>query len=93
MKKYGIDISKQRSRPFSRTDFEDFDLIFVMDSSNYIDILAQAKTDIDKKKVQLILNLSFPEKNLSVPDPYYNDAFDDVYNLLNEACEVIVNKL
>ncbi len=91
MKKYGIDISKQRSRPFSRTDFDEFDLIFAMDASNYNDIISQARTEADKQKVQLILNLSYPEKNLSVPDPYYNDGFDTVYNLLNEACEKLAD--
>ena len=93
MKKYAIDISKQRSRPFSRTDFKEFDYIYAMDISNFNDILAQAQTDEDKNKVQLILNISYPQKNLSVPDPYYDDGFDTVYNLLNEACEIIAEKI
>ena len=93
MKKHGIDISKQRSRPFSRNDFDEFDLIFAMDTSNYNDILAQAKTDADKQKVQLILNVSYSGKNLSVPDPYYDDGFDTVYNLLNEACDKIAEEI
>ena len=37
-KKYGIDISQQRSRQFRGWDFEFFDRIYVMDSSNYRDI-------------------------------------------------------
>ena len=32
--KYGIDISQQRCRKFSVSDFEDFDFIYVMDESN-----------------------------------------------------------
>lgn len=31
--KYGLDISKQRSRPILPKDFEDFDLIYCMDLS------------------------------------------------------------
>ena len=31
-KKYGIDISYQRGRQFSERDYEDFDLIYVMDN-------------------------------------------------------------
>jgi protein-tyrosine phosphatase len=93
MKKYGIDISKQRSRPFHKLDFDEFDHIYVMDSSNYTDILAHARTENDKKKVQMILNVAYPEKNLSVPDPYYDDGFDTVYNLLMEACEKIAEEI
>ena len=32
---HGIDISKQRSRPFQVSDFKIFDKIYVMDASNY----------------------------------------------------------
>lgn len=93
MKKYAIDISKQRSRPFHKLDFDEFDHIYVMDSSNYNDILAQARTEEDKRKVQMILNVAYPQKNLSVPDPYYDDGFDTVYNLLMEACEKIAEEV
>lgn len=92
MKKYGIDISKQRARPFKKKDFEEFHHIYVMDTSNYNDVIAQTKTDTDKQKVQLILNISYPEKDISVPDPYYDNGFETVYNLLNEACEKIAEQ-
>ena len=49
----------------------------------------------DENKVQLILNEIHPAKNLSVPDPYYggNQGFENVYKMLDEACDSIVNKL
>src|SRR5207253_406313 len=43
-KKYGVDISKLRGRQFSAKDFDDFDLIYVMDNSNYTDVIALAKS-------------------------------------------------
>jgi protein-tyrosine phosphatase len=54
-----------------------------------------ARNQIDKDKVHLILNETHPTKNVSVPDPYYgeNQGFENVYILLNEACEIIANKL
>ena len=43
----------------------------------------------------MILNEIHPNKNESVPDPYYGgkQGFKNVYNMLDEACEIIANKL
>jgi protein-tyrosine phosphatase len=42
----------------------------------------------------MILNETAPAQNLSVPDPYYggNQGFENVYAMLDEACEIIANK-
>ena len=94
-KKYGIDITNQRARKFTVKDFDAFDVIYAMDKSNYQNILMLARNSDDEKKVQLILNVIDADKNASVPDPYYggNQGFENVYKMLDEACEVIANKL
>ena len=94
-KKNKIDISNQKGRQFSTTDFENFDYIYVMDSSNYSDVLELAKTQEHKDKVQMILNDLFPNENVDVPDPYFGlpNGFEIVYNMLDEVCEVISKKL
>ncbi|OWY17618.1 protein-tyrosine-phosphatase, partial [Sphingobacteriales bacterium UPWRP_1] len=33
-----------------------------------------------------------PGKNRVVPDPYYNNGFETVYQLLNQACNEIIQK-
>lgn len=93
--KYGIDITNQRARKFTVKDFDTFDYIYAMDESNYQNILMLARTNDDKSKVQLILNEAHPTKNLAVPDPYYggNQGFENVYTMLEQACEIIANKL
>ena len=90
-----IDISYQRCRKFTYSDFENFDLIYVMDDSNLEDILRLAQNEEDSKKVHLILNEVYPDKNMDVPDPYYGGerGFENVFQMLDEACEVISNKL
>ncbi|WP_396209227.1 low molecular weight protein-tyrosine-phosphatase [Flavobacterium sp.] len=87
---YNIDISHLKARKFSVSDFDTFDHIFVMDQSNYKDVLQLAPDGIAKSKVSLILG---PSKE--VPDPYYGgqDGFEKVYHLLNQACEEIAKKL
>jgi len=94
-KKYGIDITDQKARQISSDDFDVFDIIYAMDESNFNNILALSRSEKDKKKVKMILNESNPDKNLNVPDPYYggNQGFENVYKLLDEACEIIASKL
>jgi len=93
-KRHHINIKDQRARQFTKQDFKDFDFIYVMDKSNYNTVLALAETLSDKEKVKLILS----ESDLlvtEVPDPYYGgeDGFEKVYQLLDNACSNIVNKL
>ncbi|PIF01336.1 MAG: protein-tyrosine-phosphatase [Maribacter sp.] len=92
--KYGIDISHQRCRQFSVGDFEEFDVIYVMDRSNYSDIVALAQNEQHKGKVKLLLEESDSSSTKEVPDPYYDDnGFERVFHLIDEACTVIAKKL
>ncbi|OIP47300.1 MAG: protein-tyrosine-phosphatase [Flavobacteriaceae bacterium CG2_30_31_66] len=92
---YGIDISKQRARKFQVSDFDIFDSIYVMDENNFQDILSLARNHQDKQKVKMILNEIHPNKNKSVPDPYYGgeEGFENVFRMLDEACEIISKKI
>ena len=94
-KKNRINISQQKGRQFSTTDFDVFDYIYVMDSSNYKNVTAFAQNQNQVEKVQLILNELFPNENVDVPDPYFGlpNGFEIVYNMLDEVCDVIAKKL
>ena len=94
-KQYGIDISNQQARKFTEKDFLNFDVIYAMDKSNYQNIISLATSDKDVEKVKMILNESQPNKNYSVPDPYYGgkNGFEEVYKMLNQACDSILYKL
>ena len=94
-KKYGIDLTDQRARLFLVEDFDKFDHIYVMDQSNYKNVCRLAPNDEAINKVQLILNESYPDENIEVPDPYYggDQGFENVYKMLDEACLKIKNKL
>ena len=94
-KTYGIDISSQKARKFIVADFDLFDLIYVMDNSNYYNVISLARNENDKAKVKLILNEVFPNEDLDIPDPYYGGdfGFKNVYKMLDEACDVIAKKI
>jgi protein-tyrosine phosphatase len=93
--KNGLNISDQKGKHFQKSDFDSFDYIFVMDYSNYKDVISLAENETQKEKVQLILDAIFPNENVDVPDPYYGMAngFDMVYEMLDEACEIIAQRL
>lgn len=94
-RKHGIDISTQKARKFSIKDFEKFDYIYVMDNNNYKDVISLALDQKAKNKVKMIMNELFENENVDVPDPYYGieDGFENVYQMLNEVCTEIANKL
>jgi len=94
-RKNNLDISYQRGRQFGVSDFDEFDIIYVMDNSNKRDVLALARDENDKAKVKMILNEIFPNENVDVPDPYLggDQGFEKVYKLLEEACSIIAQKL
>jgi protein-tyrosine phosphatase len=91
-KKNGVDISKLRARKFTIEDFDVFDKIYVMDESNYENVLALAQNTEHKNKVDYLLNVLHPQQNKHVPDPYYGTEkdFEAVFQLVYKACKKIV---
>lgn len=92
MDHHGIDIRYQTSRPFEVSDFDEFDLIYVMDTSNYNNVVKLSRNDGDAAKVKMIMNEVSPGANISVPDPYYggDSGFENVYQMIDQACDKII---
>lgn len=92
-RKYGIDITDQRARQVKSSDFSEFDVIYAMDKSNLRNLQNLATTDHDRLKVRLMMSET-NEHLQEVPDPYYDDnGFDQVYQMLNRACDAAINRL
>ncbi len=94
-KSFGCNIKELRARQFVQADFDKFDLIYVMDSSNYNNVMSLARNDEDRAKVDLILNEVYPGENRNVPDPYYGgkEGFIEVYEILDEATDRVIQKI
>lgn len=90
-----IDICLQKARQFTKQDFKEFDIIYAMDNSNLKNIIALAENEFEAQKVKLILDEIYPGEHKDVPDPYHdtNKGFENVFNMLNEACEIIAKQL
>lgn len=94
-KSRGLDISCQKGRQLKVSDFEVFDYIYVMDNSNLRDVLRLAPDEKAKSKVKLMMDELYPGKGIDVPDPYWSEqgGFDKVYDMLDEACTIVAEKL
>ena len=92
-KKNNIDISTLRARKFERSDFINFDKIYVMDKNNFNDIIGLAENKKEASKVILITDIL--DSYSFVPDPYYGGLadFEKVFNLLDKICHKIANKI
>ncbi|MBC35296.1 MAG: protein-tyrosine-phosphatase [Bacteroidetes bacterium] len=92
--RYGIDIKENKCRLFTVEDFDKFDRIYVMDSGNYRDVQYFSRHEEDMQKVSYLLSV-IDGKNQAVPDPYYGgeEGFENVYQLINNACGKIVEKI
>lgn len=88
-------IDELRARQFTVDDFQKFDQIYAMDQENYRNIIKLAPNNADVSKVKLILNELFPDENKAVPDPFYGTQkdFQEVYDLLDHATDVVISKI
>jgi protein-tyrosine phosphatase len=81
-KKYGVSLAGQKARQVHESDFYHFDKIIAMDTSNLENLKDICPTEFLPK-----LSLLLGDK--SVPDPYYENNFDEVFNLITDACKEI----
>jgi protein-tyrosine phosphatase len=89
LEKQGIRYSG-RSRLLVERDHDQFDYIIAMDRHNYRDALSLGS---GKAKVATLMSFA-PELGYDdVPDPYYDGRFDDVYMLVNVACEELLKSI
>jgi protein-tyrosine phosphatase len=86
--KRGYDLT-HRSRPFTRADFDRFDMIIGMDDQNIAGLKQQAMTLEEEAKIFRMTDFCKTLEATHVPDPYYggDQGFENVIDLLEDACE------
>lgn len=85
-----------RSRPFSKQDFMDFDLILTMDKSNYANVMKWEPAFVDAvAKVQMMRDYDLRSPGADVPDPYFGgeQGFQRVYDILDQCTEELLKHL
>ena len=75
-------------------DFERFDLLLAADESNLRDLRDIAPDQAAREKVKLLRSFD-PEAvesgDFAVPDPYYDGGFDHVFDVVERACNGLLD--
>jgi protein-tyrosine phosphatase len=77
-----------KARQVNASDFEQYDYIVAMDSSNYTDLL-ELQPKGSKSEVLLMRQFDEKKDDDNVPDPYFGGqhGFEEVYQILNRSLE------
>jgi len=92
---HGLEYSGH-GRQAQPADFEHFDLLVPMDTSNYADLLSLANSADHKAKLRLMREFD-PRAGgeHSVPDPYYGgiEGFEQVYDVVERSVRELLRRL
>ena len=86
----GWEVSAQKARQISSSDFNNFDLILAMDVNNLSNI-EKIRPKNSKTSIRLLLEFS-SMVNKNLPDPYYTNDFEAVATLIENSCENFLNQ-
>ena len=82
---YGVDLSNQRARKVHESDFYYYDHIIAMDTHN-IELLNSLCPTDSQSQIKLLLDYLPNTGFQSVPDPYFEGKFDEVFEMVYAAC-------
>lgn len=85
----GIDY-RHHARQLSHADLQEADYLIAMDSENLRAIQRFGRTDA---KVGLLLDYAKGVEASDVPDPYYTDRFEEVYELVEAGCRGLLEHI
>lgn len=90
----GIDLAAQRARQLIARDFDEFDLVLVMDSPNEQAARALCPPQL-RHKIYRLTDFCSIHGVHEVPDPYYGGAsgFEGVLDLVENACTGLLGSL
>ncbi|PJF40765.1 MAG: low molecular weight phosphotyrosine protein phosphatase [Chloroflexi bacterium] len=93
LKKHNIDYTGS-ARQITRDDLNSFDYILAMDQSS----LSNIRRLVNGTQAEIALFLHYAHKDgivntETVPDPYYDGRFDDVYDLVNKGCQALLKQI
>ena len=93
--KRGFNLTSISRHINAESDFDHFDMIIGMDNENIRDLKNVARNNSDLQKIHKMTDFSKEWNYNEVPDPYYggDEGFELVLDLLEDACEGLLEKL
>lgn len=92
--RHGLSYSGQ-ARQVQSEDFDQFDLIVAMDSSNFKNLLELAQNEHQRSKVRLMREYDPQADEMDVPDPYYGgaDGFEETFEIVRRSVDGLFEAL
>ncbi len=81
------------ARQITRDDIATADYLVAMDRQNVTDVRSLASSGIPSGKLRRLLEYAPGGGPLDVPDPYFEDNFDEVYRLVDAGCRGLLARI
>ena len=88
---HGISYEHMRARLVANEDFERFEYIICMDKSNGENV--RKIPGGEQSNLLFFMDLLPDEELREVPDPYFTGNFEQVYDLINAGCDVLLERI
>jgi protein-tyrosine phosphatase len=90
--RHGIELTSE-ARQFVEDDFDAFDYVVAMDRKNHTHLQRIARRVADRDKLSLLRSFEQRAAVLDVPDPYFEDNFDEVFQICRAGCEGLLQHI
>ena len=90
LRAHGIPFSRRQARQVTRRDYDDYDLLIIMEEYNRRN-LRRILPDDPEDKVRTLL--SFTGHDRDVADPWYTDDFETAYDDILRGCTALLEAL
>lgn len=90
LRAHGIPFSRRHARQVTRADYDDYDLLIIMEDYNRRN-LRRILHDDPEGKVRTLM--SFTGRDRDVADPWYTDDFETAYDDILRGCTALLEAL
>ena len=90
LRAHGIPFSRRHARQVTRADYDDYDLLVIMEEYNRRN-LRRIIPDDPQGKVRTLM--SFTGRDRDVADPWYTDDFETAYDDILRGCTALLESL
>jgi protein-tyrosine phosphatase len=91
-RKKGIELTSE-ARQFVADDYDAFDYVVAMDRKNHTHLQRLARRAADRDKLSLLRSFDERADALDVPDPYFEDNFDAVFEICRAGCAGLLERI
>ena len=90
LRAHGIPFSRRHARQVTRADYDDYDLLIIMEEYNRRNLRRIIPDDTEDKVHTL---MSYTGRDRDVADPWYTDDFETAYDDILRGCEALLAAL